>query len=112
MLQHQPTLQTLQHLVRRRICAHCDSPNRTVARGPDKVRSCEADCPLYRVLPHLHDIVVCADWSLRECDQTLRHAVEHSHRQLVEGTHPEHAHHCPLCKYSNELVRLMEELVH
>lgn len=112
MLQHQPTLQALQHLVRGRICAHCDSPQRTAARGPDAVRDCEADCPIFRVLPHLHEIVVCTDWSLRECDRTLRHAIQHSHEQAADETHPRHARHCPLCKHSCELVRVISEVVH
>jgi hypothetical protein len=112
MLEHQPTLDSLQHLVRGRICAHCDSPRRTAAHGPDSVRNCEVNCPLFRVLPHLHEIVVCADWSLRECDQTLRHAIEHAHEQCVEATHPRHAHLCPLCRYSAELIRVIGEVVH
>ena len=83
MLRNPPSLELLQHELRRRVCQHCcGRPPSSEMLGPEAVRICELTCPIFVHLPKLLNAAILTDPMLRSKEEILRHLIEelcHTH---------------------------------
>jgi hypothetical protein len=120
MLRTIPTLETLQHEMRRRVCMHCHlRPRHSEGFGPEAVRSCEMTCPVFVHLPMLRKTTIQLDPMLG----SRRTALEHKIDQLCglgrsdEKTDPSiplsqpHVDDEPLRSYRQNVVNTLLEVV-
>jgi hypothetical protein len=115
--QHMGTEETLRQLLRSRVCTRCLARRGLdgVARGPEELQACQAQCPIFLTLPTLAKYVENLD-SLVGSYEGVVHAVgafcptcgsdaewRSRHRH---GCRPE----CPLRIYGHEVAELLEEV--
>ena len=117
MIQNPPSLELLRHELRRRVCARCRwRPRHSEAVGPEVVRSCELDCPVFVHLPRLRNAAALTDPMLRSRELAMEGLIDqlcHSPpaRSAPEtGTIPQTGK-CPLTAYRRTVIAAVLDLV-
>lgn len=115
MLRHMPTLEVLQRDVRKDVCSHCPlrTPN-SAGLGPEVVRSCELDCPVFIHLPALERVAIAIDPMLGSRREALHRRISDIYSQdlktrRTDGVKPQRktasANMSPLWCYRKQLVQ-------
>lgn len=118
MLLHPPSLDVLRHELRRRICTKCAArPCQSEILGPEVVRPCEIDCPIFVHLPRLRRAAMCLDPMLTDRDRMLGAQVEEfcpADKWSPSGTASTDLlprEWCPLRRYRAETAKVILDLV-
>lgn len=118
MLLAPPSLDVLRHELRRRICTKCAArPCQSEILGPEVVRPCELDCPIFVHLRRLRKFAMCLDPMLADRDAVLKEQIEElcpTDKWSPSGTASADLlprDWCPLRRYRAETSKVILDLV-
>jgi hypothetical protein len=117
MLRRMPSLDTLRHEVRRRVCVHCyRRPWHSESLGPEVIRPCEPTCPVFVHLPMLRKTAMTLDPMLSCRQAAVRHRIDYICNASTQQTEdrqavPQREDNSPLRRYRNEIVKAVLDLV-
>jgi hypothetical protein len=109
MLRTIPSLELLRHELRRRVCTRCHlRPPHSESLGPEVVRPCEVECPVFLHVPALRKTAALTDPMLGSRAQALRQRTD----QICDATPGgAAARDCPLRRYREDVIRAVLEMV-
>jgi hypothetical protein len=106
MLRTLPNLDVLRHEIRRRVCTHCHwRPPHSEALGPEAVRPCEIQCPVFAHLPRLCRRAALTDPMLRSRRDVLNHLIDELCARSAAGGR------CPLASHRDKVIAAILDLV-
>jgi hypothetical protein len=102
---HPVTPETLQRLLRARICTKCPwRPSGTKTLSPDVPRSCEARCPVFARLEALHAIAKYLDPMVGSTDDAVRRLSSSSGQASARPEHDVLTHH------QEEIIKIVRQV--